>query len=492
MSSYKEIAKSTGLIACVKIFTILFGIVRVKAIAILLGTAGFGYYSIFAGFAEMFSAITTLGVDQSGVREIARSYNSEDKKQIALTRNAIKFSIYFFMMISCLVAVIFSKRLSGFLFGTESYSLEVIIVSLGAVFTCIARGQMAVLNGLRQIRYLAYCQIIGAIAGSLGAILFVYLLREKGIPWAISLVSVSLFLSTLYYEKKNIFVKVESVALRSYYLEITRLLGLGLSLCISGVMAAVVANFSMIFLREELGIEVVGLYQSSWTISNLYIGIILGAMGVDFMPRLMGVITDNLIVSKKVNEQIQIGVLVGSTGVLITFLFAPVILQLLYSTEFSGAGSIMRWHSLGIALRVVAWPLAFVITAKGKGLIYVVVQFMFQILEYTLLVLFVKLYGEHGLGINYLIAYGVYLLLVFLACRYLVSFSFDRFTKQLIGIVFIFLVGAIISVKIIPGTIQVISSIILLLLNCLWVNYILKNKMSIDMFTFLRHRMRKS
>jgi PST family polysaccharide transporter len=492
MSSYKEIAKSTGIIAFVKIFTILFGIVRVKAIAIFLGTAGFGYYSIFAGFAEMFSTFTTLGVDQSGVREIARVHNSEDKKQIALTRNAIKFSIYFFMTISCFVAVIFSRKLSGFLFGTESYSLEVIIVSCGAVFTCIARGQMAVLNGLRQIKYLAYCQIIGALAGSIGAILFIYLLGEKGIPWAISLVSVSLFFSTLYYEKKNIFVKVELVSLRLYYVEITRLLGLGLSLSLSGVMAAVVANFSIIFLRKELGLEVVGLYQSSWTISNLYIGIILGAMGVDFMPRLMGVINDKIIAAKKVNEQIQIGVLVGSIGVLITFLFAPIILQLLYSAEFAGAGTIMRWHSLGIALRVVAWPLAFVITAKGRGLIYAAVQIAFSFLEYTMLVLFVKLYGVHGLGVNYLIAYSIYLSLVFLVCRYLVDFSFDRFTKKLIIIVFIFLVGAIISVRIVPDNLQVLSAIILVLLNGLWVNYILKNKMNIDVLTILRRQLRRS
>lgn len=486
MSSYKEIAKSTGIIAFVKIFTILFGIIRVKAIAILLGTSGFGYYSIFANFAEIFSSFTTLGVDQSGVREIARSHNSNNAKNIAITRNAIKISIIFFMIISCVAVVIFNRKISILIFGVEDYSLEVLIVAFGAVFTCVARGQMAVLNGLRQIKHLAYCQIIGAVTGSIGAILFIFFLGVKGIPWAISLVSVSLFVTTFYYEKKNFFVSVGLWSIRPYYSVIMRLLGLGLSLSISSAMVAIFANLSMVFIRKELGIEIVGLYQSSWTISSLYIGIILGAMGVDFLPRVMGVIDNNIDVIQKINEQIQIGILIASIGVLITFLFAPTILHLLYTKEFAGAKDIMRWHSIGIALRVIAWPLAFVITAKGKGLIYVAAQVTFVILEYLLLVFFVNNYGVQGLGINYLIAYVFYLFLVYLACRNLVHFSFDALTKHLILIVFMFLLCAIVFVKIIPGDIQFMSSSILIFVNCLWVNYVLKNKMSIDVYAIVK------
>lgn len=491
MSSYKEIVKSTGVIAFVKIFTIAFGIIRAKAIALLVGTAGFGYYSIFTGFSEMFSTFSTLGVDQSGVREIAKSHNSGNEEEIATTRHAIKYTILFAAMISCIIAVIFSKWISEFLFGTDSYYVGVIIVTCGTLFNCVARGQMAVLNGLRQINRLAYCQIVGACTGSLGAVFFIYFIGEEGIPWAISLVAVALFLSTLYYEKKNKFIK-KIITLPGYYCEIKKLLGLGLCLSLSGVIATVVANFSMIFIRKELGIDVVGLYQSSWTISNLYIGTILGAMGVDFLPRLMGIIDDKKIVVQKVNEQVEMGVLLGSIGVLFTFLFAPTILQVFYSGEFIDAGSIMRWHCFGIALRVIAWPLAFVITAKGQGLIFVCVQAAFHFLEYSFLVLFVKLYGLNGLGINYLIAYSCYLLMVYFVCRHLVGFSFNRFTKQLISISFLFLLLGVLTINVFSNISGLSVGMGLVLINCVWVNYILKSRMGIDVFTILKLKFLKN
>ena len=103
-----------------------------------------------------------------------------------------------------------------------------------------------------------------------------------------------------------------------------------------------------------------GLYQSAWTLGGLYIGFILDAMGADFYPRLTAVATDDRECTRLVNEQTEIGLLLAGPGVLGTLTFAPLVMTLFYTAEFSGAVEPLRWICLGMAalrgLRSLRWP----------------------------------------------------------------------------------------------------------------------------------------
>ena len=72
MTSYKSIAKSSGLIAFVQIAQMVFSLLRNKAISILLGSGAFGLYSIYNTFIEMGSVFAVFGVNNSVVRELSR------------------------------------------------------------------------------------------------------------------------------------------------------------------------------------------------------------------------------------------------------------------------------------------------------------------------------------------------------------------------------------------------------------------------------------
>ncbi len=88
-------------------------------------------------------------------------------------------------------------------------------------------------------------------------------------------------------------------------------------------------------------------------------------MGSDFYPRLTAVARDHAECNRLVNEQAQIGLLLAGPGVIATLTFAPLVIAMFYASTFAGAVEPLRWICLGMALRVVAWPMGYIVLAKG-------------------------------------------------------------------------------------------------------------------------------
>ena len=83
IKSKKQIIKSTGIIGFSQVFTIALQIVRTKIIAILLGPAGVGLLGIYNTIVDMVRNATGMGINFSGVREIAQACGTSDSATIA-------------------------------------------------------------------------------------------------------------------------------------------------------------------------------------------------------------------------------------------------------------------------------------------------------------------------------------------------------------------------------------------------------------------------
>jgi PST family polysaccharide transporter len=187
-----------------------------------------------------------------------------------------------------------------------------------------------------------------------------------------------------------------------------------------------------LFLKDNLSIEVLGLYQASWTISNLYIGIILSSMGVAFFPKICKVISNEKEATKTINEQIEFGLLVSLPFIIGIFVFAPLILHILYSSDFVNGASIIRWQILGVTIRLLGFPFGYALMAKGKTVQYTVSQFIFSGLNYGFIVWITLNVGFDGLGLNYFAAYIVYLILVGGFCVKSIGYRVSPFLVKII------------------------------------------------------------
>ena len=85
-SSYGSIMKATSIFGGVQVFNILITLIRGKFVAILIGTAGMGLNGLLLSGLNLIRTITSLGVSESAVRDIAKheeltiNYNGIDIK----------------------------------------------------------------------------------------------------------------------------------------------------------------------------------------------------------------------------------------------------------------------------------------------------------------------------------------------------------------------------------------------------------------------------
>lgn len=487
-SSYRDIIKSSGLIAFVQLFQMGFSLIRNKAIALILGAGGFGIWSLYYTFIQMISSFSLLGMDQSGVRDIAR--HNTDRETIGKCIWTFRRAIFCISVLVGIAVFCFASRISDYLFNSDQYAGGIRLFSLVVIGEGIARGGYAILNGIRDMKKLAKSQILSSILGSLSAIGIIFFWKEQGIALGLSTITFILAIITSWFVKKT-GVKEVVPSQKEASRILRSLLVVGVGFTLAGLIATLMTLFAKSYLNQHYNLTAVGIYQASWTISNLYIGIILSAMGIDFMPRLSQVADNNAQMCRLLNEQIEFGVLLSSVGVTGILIFSSFILQLLYSSEFISGVNIIRWQVLGVAMRIIAFPFSYAIMAKGKSLLYVIIQALFWVSDYLLLIVFSSWFGFEGLGVNYFIAYTGYLLMTYIASSYLCHFRFNRKVIRIIAVTW----GCIIIIWLFnnyaPKSITYVAGIPFLVIQGLAVNWYMKKYMKIDLIRFIQNKLRK-
>lgn len=486
--SYKNIVKTTGLIGLVHVFKIIFGVISNKVVAVVIGTEGFGIYGLYQTYIEMVSSFSTLGIDQSGVRQIAKK--SDDELSTAKTIWIFKRILLVISIFTSILSAVFSKAISRSLFATEEYYVGIIIISFVVLCNGVSRGQISILNGLRQMKSMALSQVIGAGIGSLATVVMVLLLGVNGIPFYLLAIGLTAVLTTWWYVRK-LNLKTVVPTTTEVKGEIKTLLILGLGFSMAGLVAAVMTYLSRVYLSDTFNISAVGIYIASWTISNLYIGTILNAMGVDFMPRLMKVVDDHKQMNKLINEQMELGVLITSIGVVGILIFSSLVLSVFYSSEFAVGASIIRWQVLGVGMRVLGFPLGFAIMAKNKPVTYVIVQSSFYLIDYLLLILCSNIWGFDGLGINYFLGYFAYIFFTWFVCFRLIGFKFSKLLFKIVLIAWSFILIAWVVSSFLTTIYSWIIGSGLIIIMGIWIIRYLDKYMSISVIGILRNKLKK-
>jgi antigen flippase len=350
-----------------------------------------GLYLSIVNLAE---AIAGMGVNTAGVRQIAVAVGSGDTGHIARTARVLRWSSLALGVVGGLLLLLLSRPTSKLTFGTYERAGPVALLALAVLFRTVGAGQAALIQGLRRIPDLAKSTVFGGILGTLASIALVFLFRERGIVPSLIAIEAALLLFSWRYSRR---VGLEAVTMTPSFVvnEGGALLKLGFAFMTSGMLAMGAAYAVRLIVARKIGLDAAGLYQSAWTVGGLYVGFVLQAMGADFYPRLTAAITDHDEANRLVNEQAQVSMLLAGPGVLGTLTFAPLIVPLFYSMAFLEGVELLRWLCIGVALRVITWPMGIVIVAHGRQSVFLFVE-----IAYTLVFLALAWTGVHFLGLN--------------------------------------------------------------------------------------------
>src|ERR1700741_1667952 len=88
--SYGQILKSSAIVGGSSVLNIGFGIVRTKAMALLLGPAGIGLLGLYGSIADLARCLAGLGINSSGVRQIAEAVGTGDSHRVACTVTTLR------------------------------------------------------------------------------------------------------------------------------------------------------------------------------------------------------------------------------------------------------------------------------------------------------------------------------------------------------------------------------------------------------------------
>ena len=109
-SSHVQILKSTAIIGGASVVNVLFAIVRNKAIAVLLGPQGVGLMGLYSSIADLAQTLAALGIQDSGVRQIAEAVGTGDADRIARTATVLRWVSVALGLLGALLLAAFSLR----------------------------------------------------------------------------------------------------------------------------------------------------------------------------------------------------------------------------------------------------------------------------------------------------------------------------------------------------------------------------------------------
>lgn len=426
-NSKGQILKSSAVIGSSSAITMLMGLVRGKAIALMLGPSGDGLWAIGWSLTELTRNIAGMGLNASGVRQIAESVGSGDQKRIARTVITLRRVSLVLGLIGALGLAALCIPVGRIWFNDDNHAGPVALLSISVLLAVVSQGQSALIQGMRRIGDLAKINIAGAVMGTVLCIPVVYFYHERGIYPALVGAAAMTLLASWWFARK---IHVEPVAMttRDVTAEASGLVRLGFLFMVSGLMTVGVSNLVIIVLSQTMDKYSVGLYQAAWLLGGYFVGFIVQAMGADFYPRLTAAAKDNAECNRLVNEQTEVGLLLAGPGLLGTIVFAPLAIQIAKSSAFLPAVELLRWISLGMLLRVIAWPMGFVMLAKNAQRIFFVSELASNLIYLGLVWCLVQWLKLNGVGIAFALFYALYAGGVYFIARRLSGFRWNRET----------------------------------------------------------------
>ncbi|MCE6967487.1 O-antigen translocase [Cereibacter sphaeroides] len=411
-SSYRTILRSSSIIGGAQVINIAVGLVKMKVVAVLLGPAGVGLIGLYLSLIQTASSIAALGLGNVGTRQIAQAHAEGGDVAVGRTRRALFWGTMGLALIGAALFWLASGWIARVILADETRATDVAWLSLGVALTVAAGSQGALLTGLRRIGDLARINLGAGVIGSVLGVLALWLWGAQGLVAMVLVAPVVTFLLGHLYVARLGPPAGPPIRLPEMTGEWRAMVTLGFAFMISGLVTTLGHLAVRILVQRELGAEALGQFQAAWAIGTTYLGFVLGAMGTDYYPRLTAAIDDPATATRLVNEQTEVALLLCAPVLLAMLGLAPWVIHLLYSAEFGPAAEILRWQLIGDILKVMSWPLGFIILAAGAGKTFVVTESLGMGVFVLGVLALLPLMGVAATGGAFLALYVAYLPLV--------------------------------------------------------------------------------
>ena len=475
--TYTHILKYTGIFGGVQGLNILIGLVRNKIVASLLGPAGMGLTSLFNSVVAFVSQATTLGISFSAVRHVSELFDKGDEERIQHFVKVVRSWSILTALLGMLVCMVAGPFLSSHAFAWGDHTLHFMALAPAVGLMAIGGGEMAILKGARQLKSIAVIQLIAIIVALIISVPIFYFFGQAGIVPVIVLMALATTLLTVHHSFRLYPLRLGGAkGVLGEGLEMVRL---GVAFVLAGVMATGADMFIRSYLNVNGELDIVGLYNVGYMLTMTYGGMVFIAMETDYFPRLSGVVFQVEQANLMVNRQIEVSVLIIGP-MLVAMLFAvPIMIPVLFTSEFLPVEGMMRFTTLALYLRAMKLPVSYIALARGDGKNYLLLEGLYYIGMVAAVVVGYQNWNLTGTGIGLLIVSAAEFVLLYV-------FTFFKYHYRptasifLYGSIHIFIgVAALLLTHFTDGWLYWISGVLMIVVSLSFSLLILHRKTSL-------------
>lgn len=407
------IMKVAGMIGSLQMVNIFCSIVRAKLIALWIGPIGVGLFGVFNSALEMIAMIAQMGIRPSAVRELGKA----DRRSVPRIVASVRRTAFVLGMAGALLTLCCSPLLSRISFGDTSRWWGFAWLSVAILLMALNNAEGAVFQGLGRFRKLARCSMAGSVGGFLVSVPLFYWLRTDSIVPSILAYVICTWLAMGFYREK-VPAPVDEFSAKERSRISRRLVTFGAYLTVMGVMNYGITYLFLAYLNAVSDEATIGYFQAGSTFINRYVSLVLTALAMEYLPRLSAHAHSPRRSGLMVSNQIFLST-IALTGVLsLMAALSPVIIRLFYSSEFMPVLPFLVLAGGATLLKGVSWCMAVEMMARGDGRTFLVTEIISGALHLGLGIFGFNAGGFFGLGLAYVVWYGLYTLMVWYVYRF--------------------------------------------------------------------------
>jgi len=395
-----------------QVAALLLAAISVKILAVVAGPAGVGLYSLLRQIQQTLSALASIGGQNAIVQGVASRVGQARQQFIA----SVMWGIALASLLVAVAMLAFADSLAAWLLVDHVdgavlirwTSLAVVLGTLLIVVRSLLNGYMAI-GGVAYVNVavafgalvLAYpaaraydaghgSALVALLCGSLGLglVFAVYVAWGRGCFAGLT--------SAMQHPKGKVFGEFFGIGLPSL---VGLFVGLGAVLVVRGLVA------------RWHGLPAAGHFDAAWSISLTFVVAFLASLQTYLLPALSEGQSASGAWQKVLASAARLSILIAVPLLAGLIVLKPLLVRVLYSSEFMPALELLRWTLLGDYLRVIGWVLATNLIARADMRAYLGVELAWNVVFVTVATAFLS-GGIEGVGPAYVAAYFVYLLLL--------------------------------------------------------------------------------
>ncbi len=380
------------------------GFLIVKLVAVKIGPQGIAFVGQFQNTATIITLMATAAITTGVVKYLAEhKHNREKIRQII---NTAFFMVFCCSLITSLVVIVSSRRLSEIAFKTKDFwfvyflfGLFITLISFNVIFS-------AILNGLKEIRRFTIINVLSSLINVAATVIFAYSWGIKGVLIASTVSAIIIFIINIILFNKLGIKWMPN--LKSWDTKLVKMLS---AFSLMAIASGITSPTMQILVRDRIisqfSITNAGYWQAVTKISDYYLSFITTVLAVYYMPRLSE-ITDKTELRREIVKGYKYVLpVVGSIAILV-WVFKSLIIHILFTREFLPMSPLFTFQLLGDFFKIGSWLLAYLMVAKAMTKTYIATEIGFGVSYVMLSYFLMDRYGIIGTTYAFCINYGLY------------------------------------------------------------------------------------